>query len=217
MRTLTWHSWILDVSNLITKYVGWIKNLIQDKSDIALVLQLTVFRFRLICLFYRSLPKRSVRVLSMFQWGCFFFLFSVVSRHALHRGWNIRVVFGTRASQLLVVSKFQTLYFTSSMLQIGVPTLPNLLRKTWTWKSLKTEEKLFRRNSGLKVKLRDCVPFINCWLVLFQPSTPTKVVFAEWVAGMRPPDPQTINKHVHDMVEVRDLLEYLVCYLSDLQ
>lgn len=38
----------------------------------------------------------------------------------------------------------------------------------------------------------------------FQPSTPTKpVVFAEWVAGMRPPDPNTINKHVHDMVEVR--------------
>lgn len=37
---------------------------------------------------------------------------------------------------------------------------------------------------------------------LSSPSTPTKpVVFAEWVAGMRPPDPQTINKHVHDMVE----------------
>ncbi|XP_052275428.1 ras guanyl-releasing protein 3-like isoform X4 [Dreissena polymorpha] len=37
---------------------------------------------------------------------------------------------------------------------------------------------------------------------LSSPSTPTKpVVFAEWVAGMRPPDPQTINKHVRDMVE----------------
>lgn len=37
---------------------------------------------------------------------------------------------------------------------------------------------------------------------LSSPSTPTKpVVFAEWVSGMRPPDPNTINKHVHDMVE----------------
>ncbi|KAH3788669.1 hypothetical protein DPMN_166816 [Dreissena polymorpha] len=34
------------------------------------------------------------------------------------------------------------------------------------------------------------------------PLTPTKpVVFAEWVAGMRPADPQTINKHVHDINE----------------
>lgn len=35
------------------------------------------------------------------------------------------------------------------------------------------------------------------------PSTPTKpaVVFAEWLAGVSPPDPTTINKHVHDMVE----------------
>ena len=38
---------------------------------------------------------------------------------------------------------------------------------------------------------------------VFQPSTPTKpVMFAEWLAGVSPPDPQTINKHVHDMVEV---------------
>ncbi|KAK3593445.1 hypothetical protein CHS0354_020210 [Potamilus streckersoni] len=37
---------------------------------------------------------------------------------------------------------------------------------------------------------------------LSSPSTPTKlVVFAEWVAGISPPDPNTINKHVHDMVE----------------
>ncbi|KAK3092337.1 hypothetical protein FSP39_001507 [Pinctada imbricata] len=34
------------------------------------------------------------------------------------------------------------------------------------------------------------------------PSTPTKpVVFADWLAGVSPPDPNTINKHVHDMVE----------------
>ncbi|XP_046564912.1 ras guanyl-releasing protein 3-like isoform X1 [Haliotis rubra] len=34
------------------------------------------------------------------------------------------------------------------------------------------------------------------------PTTPTKpVVFADWVAGVKPPDPSTINKHVHDMVE----------------
>ena len=39
-------------------------------------------------------------------------------------------------------------------------------------------------------------------LCIFQPSTPTKpVVFADWVAGVSPPDPETINKHVHDMVE----------------
>jgi len=47
---------------------------------------------------------------------------------------------------------------------------------------------------------------VFCWLflVLCQPSTPTKpVMFADWVAGVSPPDPQTINKHVHDMVEVR--------------
>lgn len=54
---------------------------------------------------------------------------------------------------------------------------------------------------------------LNTWVVSyfcsFQPSTPTKVVFAEWVAGMRPPDPQTINKHVHDMVEVR-LIQCLI-------
>ena len=27
-------------------------------------------------------------------------------------------------------------------------------------------------------------------------------MFAEWLAGVSPPDAQTINKHVHDMVEV---------------
>ncbi|ELT99497.1 hypothetical protein CAPTEDRAFT_154022 [Capitella teleta] len=37
---------------------------------------------------------------------------------------------------------------------------------------------------------------------LSSPSTPTKpVVFADWVAGISPPDADTINKHVHDMVE----------------
>lgn len=37
---------------------------------------------------------------------------------------------------------------------------------------------------------------------LTSPPTPTRpVVFAEWVAGISPPDPETINKHVHDMVE----------------
>nr|KAG5692524.1 hypothetical protein BaRGS_018729 [Batillaria attramentaria] len=37
---------------------------------------------------------------------------------------------------------------------------------------------------------------------LSSPTTPTKpVVFADWVAGVSPPDPNTINKHVHDMVE----------------
>ncbi|KAK2150861.1 hypothetical protein LSH36_385g02061, partial [Paralvinella palmiformis] len=37
---------------------------------------------------------------------------------------------------------------------------------------------------------------------LSSPSTPTKpVVFADWVAGVSPPDPDTINKHVEDMVE----------------
>lgn len=36
-----------------------------------------------------------------------------------------------------------------------------------------------------------------------KPTTPTKpVVFADWVAGVSPPDSNTINKHVHDMVEV---------------
>ena len=40
-------------------------------------------------------------------------------------------------------------------------------------------------------------------LCFVQPSTPTKpVVFADWVAGVSPPDPETINKHVYDMVEV---------------
>ncbi|XP_074643374.1 ras guanyl-releasing protein 3-like [Tubulanus polymorphus] len=34
------------------------------------------------------------------------------------------------------------------------------------------------------------------------PSTPTKpVMFGDWVAGLTPPDPDTINKHVHAMVE----------------
>ncbi|XP_041354197.1 ras guanyl-releasing protein 3-like isoform X2 [Gigantopelta aegis] len=34
------------------------------------------------------------------------------------------------------------------------------------------------------------------------PTTPTKpVVFADWVAGVKPPDAETINKHVNDMVE----------------
>ncbi|XP_076463695.1 ras guanyl-releasing protein 3-like isoform X2 [Babylonia areolata] len=37
---------------------------------------------------------------------------------------------------------------------------------------------------------------------LSSPTTPTKpVVFADWLAGVSPPDPNTINKHVHDMVE----------------
>jgi hypothetical protein len=27
-------------------------------------------------------------------------------------------------------------------------------------------------------------------------------MFADWVAGISPPDPETINKHVRDMVEV---------------
>ena len=37
----------------------------------------------------------------------------------------------------------------------------------------------------------------------FQPSTPTKPVqFSDWVSGISPPDPATINKHVHDMVDV---------------
>ncbi|XP_052105523.1 ras guanyl-releasing protein 3-like isoform X1 [Mytilus californianus] len=37
---------------------------------------------------------------------------------------------------------------------------------------------------------------------LSSPSTPTKpVVFADWLAGVSPPDPNTINKHVYDMVE----------------
>ncbi|CAH1791529.1 unnamed protein product [Owenia fusiformis] len=37
---------------------------------------------------------------------------------------------------------------------------------------------------------------------LSSPSTPTKpVVFADWIAGVSPPDTEIINKHVHDMVE----------------
>ena len=41
--------------------------------------------------------------------------------------------------------------------------------------------------------------------VVLQPSTPTKPVqFSDWVSGVSPPDPTTINKHVHDMVEVSD-------------
>ena len=41
---------------------------------------------------------------------------------------------------------------------------------------------------------------------MFQPTTPTKpVVFADWLAGVSPPDSNTINKHVHDMVEVSAL------------
>ncbi|XP_013386601.1 ras guanyl-releasing protein 3 isoform X2 [Lingula anatina] len=37
---------------------------------------------------------------------------------------------------------------------------------------------------------------------LSSPPTPTKpVVFADWVAGISPPDPVLINKHVNDMVE----------------
>ena len=40
-------------------------------------------------------------------------------------------------------------------------------------------------------------------MLLLQPSTPTKPVqFSDWVSGVSPPDPDTINKHVHDMVEV---------------
>ena len=43
-------------------------------------------------------------------------------------------------------------------------------------------------------------------LFIFQPTTPTKpVVFADWLAGVSPPDSNTINKHVHDMVEVSAL------------
>ena len=44
-------------------------------------------------------------------------------------------------------------------------------------------------------------------LVFFvQPTTPTKpVVFADWLSGISPPDVDTINKHVHDMVEVSRL------------
>ncbi|KAI8788025.1 ras guanyl-releasing protein 3 isoform X1 [Biomphalaria glabrata] len=37
---------------------------------------------------------------------------------------------------------------------------------------------------------------------LSSPTTPTKpVVFADWLLGLSPPDSDTINKHVHDMVE----------------
>ncbi|GFO32305.1 ras guanyl-releasing protein 3 [Plakobranchus ocellatus] len=37
---------------------------------------------------------------------------------------------------------------------------------------------------------------------LSSPTTPTKpVVFADWLSGISPPDKDTINKHVHDMVE----------------
>ncbi|BFZ07017.1 hypothetical protein BsWGS_10056 [Bradybaena similaris] len=37
---------------------------------------------------------------------------------------------------------------------------------------------------------------------LSSPTTPTKpVVFADWLSGVSPPDPETINHHVHDMVE----------------
>ncbi|KAK3802145.1 hypothetical protein RRG08_050031 [Elysia crispata] len=37
---------------------------------------------------------------------------------------------------------------------------------------------------------------------LSSPTTPTKpVVFADWLSGISPPDVDTINKHVHDMVE----------------
>ena len=44
---------------------------------------------------------------------------------------------------------------------------------------------------------------------VLQPTTPTKpVVFAEWICGVSPPDPETINKHVHDMVEVGDTQSY---------
>lgn len=31
------------------------------------------------------------------------------------------------------------------------------------------------------------------------------MVFADWLAGVSPPDSNTINKHVHDMVEVSAL------------
>ncbi|WAR20519.1 GRP1-like protein [Mya arenaria] len=65
--------------------------------------------------------------------------------------------------------------------------------------------KVFHQCSGFKipilgVHLKDLILLHTA--LPDRPSTPTKpVVFAEWVAGMRPPDPQTINKHVHDMVE----------------
>ena len=47
-------------------------------------------------------------------------------------------------------------------------------------------------------------------MFFFQPSTPTKpVVFAEWLAGVSPPDKDIINKHVHDMVEVTPLFNVI--------
>ena len=46
----------------------------------------------------------------------------------------------------------------------------------------------------------------HIYIYFFQPSTPTKpVVFADWLAGVSPPDPNTINKHVYDMVEVSQI------------
>jgi hypothetical protein len=63
-----------------------------------------------------------------------------------------------------------------------------------------------------------CLKSMLYHLNIFQPSTPTKpVVFADWLAGVSPPDPNTINKHVYDMVEVSQIHEYDVvkpCYLK---
>ena len=47
--------------------------------------------------------------------------------------------------------------------------------------------------------------FLKFFILLNQPqSSPTKpTVFAEWASGINPPlDPETIEKHVHAMVEV---------------
>lgn len=56
----------------------------------------------------------------------------------------------------------------------------------------------------------------NIVTIVFQPSTPTKpVVFADWLDGVSPPVPNTINKHVHDMVEVSIQSVYRVVYFSN--
>ena len=65
-------------------------------------------------------------------------------------------------------------------------------------RSLSGIAKYERSSNGFSLRSSNGFP------VSLQPSTPTKpVMFAEWLAGVSPPDPQTINKHVHDMVEVR--------------
>ena len=56
--------------------------------------------------------------------------------------------------------------------------------------------------SGSEIDRKKYFWFWFCYHV-FQPTTPTKpVVFADWICGVSPPDPETINKHVHNMVEV---------------